>query len=472
MAELDRVRRIGGLDDVQAVLADQIRERAEHADVERVAGLPVVTVVLAHERELVALALAGEMRGELDVRRAHAAALAVAHRAIDAQRAAGPAIDDALRDREAVDREAMESRVVIDRSGSFLVAIEDHLISAPLEMHARDAADLLTGEEPAPVRVPVAERARGDRAEVGRGRERGVAELRGLVATRLEVRRDRVGVRLGDRRIAGRFGAACNQANGEQDPQRHRPGALSAGAYLARRAALQPLPGCGAVTTAGNCNRLGCRPPDVLPASSNERPFVVTSRASRCTARDAIRAWTRGCVSDHRERPLAYRSHLLRAWKLPPPDYVARTTATPLALPSMGELSSTLRRLQSASSLEGAVVELQRDVCRLMHVTDALIVWIDWPRRAAWSVTGKLGEQVQALVTDVAGSGRRSIVGSTLVEPLGRAPARSVLALRRSSGSTFGATELAVIGALAGGIAPVVDRLIASREPQARGSAR
>jgi hypothetical protein len=148
--------------------------------------------------------------------------------------------------------------------------------------------------------------------------------------------------------------------------------------------------------------------------------------------------------------------------------------ATPVALPSMRALSAIMTNLASASSLTDAVVQLQRDVCKQLHLSDALVVWIDWPRRAAWSVTGRLGEQVQELVTGVAGTGRRSVVGSAVVEPLGLAPSRAVLALRRSSGSTFGATELAVISAIASCIAPPLDRLIADHAGLvcARGSGR
>ncbi|HET7506702.1 MAG TPA: hypothetical protein VFK02_37030 [Kofleriaceae bacterium] len=40
VAELDRVRRIDGLDDVQAVLPDQVGQRPGDAHVERVAMVP------------------------------------------------------------------------------------------------------------------------------------------------------------------------------------------------------------------------------------------------------------------------------------------------------------------------------------------------------------------------------------------------------------------------------------------------
>ena len=97
----------------------------------------------------------------------------------------------------------------------------------------------------------------------------------------------------------------------------------------------------------------------------------------------------------------------------------------------MRDLSMIARNIATASSLGSGVVQLQRDICKLLHVTDALCIWIDWPRRTAWSVTGKLGVQVQELVLDVAGSNRHKLINNTLVEPIGPCPARAALALRR-----------------------------------------
>lgn len=129
----------------------------------------------------------------------------------------------------------------------------------------------------------------------------------------------------------------------------------------------------------------------------------------------------------------------------------------------MRELSAIARSLATASSLSAAVVELQRDICKLLRVTDALCLLIDWPRRTVWSTTGKLGDRISALVTDVAGRGKREVLGSTLIQPIGPSPARAVLGLRRPSGSTFELTEQAMIATLASGIAPSLDRLITAR---------
>ncbi|HEU0037514.1 MAG TPA: hypothetical protein VFQ53_43180 [Kofleriaceae bacterium] len=139
--------------------------------------------------------------------------------------------------------------------------------------------------------------------------------------------------------------------------------------------------------------------------------------------------------------------------------------ATPMAMPSMHDLAKLARDLTNESSLWSAVRWLQRELCRVLRVSDALCVWIDWPRDAAWTLTGKVGPQVHDLVTQVAGRGRREVLGSTLVEPLGPPPSRAVLALRKSPGVTFGETELVMISALGAGIAPTLDKLIASARP-------
>jgi len=151
--------------------------------------------------------------------------------------------------------------------------------------------------------------------------------------------------------------------------------------------------------------------------------------------------------------------------------------ATPLALPSMRELSRISTHLLAAPDLISGATRLQSDLRALLQVTDALCVWIDWAHRSAWSVSGRLGEHLQELVTEVAGSGRRELINNTLIEPVGRSPARGVLALRRPAGS-FSPTDLAMISTLVGGIAPALDRLIsealapARPGPQARGSNR
>lgn len=154
-------------------------------------------------------------------------------------------------------------------------------------------------------------------------------------------------------------------------------------------------------------------------------------------------------------------------WKVPPPGLPilpARrgVMATPLAMPTMHDLATIVRNLASARSLHAGVVQLQREICKLLRVSDALCAWIDWPRRIAWTISGKLGDQVQDLVMEAGGSGRRVFLGGAVIEPLGRPPTHSVIALRKPSGISFSSSELTMIATLGAGIAPVLARLIAA----------
>ncbi|MCW5807739.1 MAG: hypothetical protein KIT31_35630 [Deltaproteobacteria bacterium] len=129
-------------------------------------------------------------------------------------------------------------------------------------------------------------------------------------------------------------------------------------------------------------------------------------------------------------------------------------------MPTMHDLAGVVRDLAAATDRVAGIVQLQRSVQHLLRVSDALCVWIDWPRRTASSISGRVSEQLEELVIEVAGRGRRSLMGSALLEPVGPAPARAVLALRRPTTLAFGRDELAMIGALAIGIAPALDRLV------------
>ena len=129
--------------------------------------------------------------------------------------------------------------------------------------------------------------------------------------------------------------------------------------------------------------------------------------------------------------------------------------------PSMTDLSALATMIASESSFERAAIRLQRDACRLARAAEALCVVFDWPRRAARTVQGPIAnESVKELVAQVAGSGHRSIIGNALLEPIGPAPSRAVLALRKPTGATFSAQEIAMISTLALGLATSIDRLI------------
>ncbi len=146
----------------------------------------------------------------------------------------------------------------------------------------------------------------------------------------------------------------------------------------------------------------------------------------------------------------------------------ARTLATPVGLPSMRELSRVVTNLAAATSLTAGVTQLQHDLATLLHLSEARCLWIDWGRRAVWSTSGLIGEQTCDLVLDVAASGKRELLASTMLQPAGARPARVVFVLRRPSGACFDLTELAMISTLAFGLSGSLDRLIASNA--ARGS--
>jgi hypothetical protein len=131
----------------------------------------------------------------------------------------------------------------------------------------------------------------------------------------------------------------------------------------------------------------------------------------------------------------------------------------PLAFPPMHELTAIAVSIAAETTFEGAAVRLQREVARLTGSTEALCVAFDWARRIARTVTGTIhSEQVTELVAQVAGSGRRSLIGNALLVPIGAAPARAVLALRR--GTEFQPQEAELVAGLAAGLAPTFERLL------------
>ena len=132
-------------------------------------------------------------------------------------------------------------------------------------------------------------------------------------------------------------------------------------------------------------------------------------------------------------------------------------------VPSMLELSAATRAVAAEPVLRSAVAALQREACRLTRSREATVVTFDWDKRTAWTLDGSLmSGEVRALVTRVAGGGQREVSGSSLIEPIGGAPARAVLALRRAPGERFGEDDVALIAALAGSVAATINRLLAT----------
>ncbi|CAN5880572.1 hypothetical protein BH11MYX3_BH11MYX3_15080 [soil metagenome] len=167
-----------------------------------------------------------------------------------------------------------------------------------------------------------------------------------------------------------------------------------------------------------------------------------------------------------RLRPEAVTSVEL-VWTVPPPVLPlprprAGVMATPIApLPSMHELAEVSRAIASEETFGGAARRLEHEARRLTRSSEAMCVAFDWARRRAWSSVGEISsEAVKDLVSQVAGSGRWSILGNALVVPIGQTPACAVLALRRAG--TFQLAEAGLVSALVGGVAPAIARLLSA----------
>lgn len=142
----------------------------------------------------------------------------------------------------------------------------------------------------------------------------------------------------------------------------------------------------------------------------------------------------------------------------------ARPGVLATGIPSMTSLTALARAIATEISFERAAQRLQQEACRITRASEALCVMFDWPRRIAYTLQGTItNDSVKELVADVAGSGRRSLIGNALLEPLGPAPSRVVLALRKPPGGTFSTQEIAMISTLALGLATSFDRLVTRR---------
>jgi hypothetical protein len=130
------------------------------------------------------------------------------------------------------------------------------------------------------------------------------------------------------------------------------------------------------------------------------------------------------------------------------------------AQPTIKDLSSLAGILSTETSLRAAANRLQKAACKILELRDALVLWIDWPHRIAWTVDGRVNHELEETVIEAAGAGRRSMLAGAVIEPCGPPPTRAVLAFRKPSGIPFLPQELVVIGTLAQNIGPALDRLI------------
>ena len=133
------------------------------------------------------------------------------------------------------------------------------------------------------------------------------------------------------------------------------------------------------------------------------------------------------------------------------------------AKPTMRDLAQLSSALTAETSLRVAIERLQRDAKKTLALREAVCFWIDWPHRTASTLEGRASHELEEAVIDVAGRGKRNLLASALLEPVGPAPTRAVLALRKPSGVPFTATELVIIQTLAANIAPALDKLIRAR---------
>jgi hypothetical protein len=129
----------------------------------------------------------------------------------------------------------------------------------------------------------------------------------------------------------------------------------------------------------------------------------------------------------------------------------------------MLELSAAVRAVAAEPLLRPAVAALQREACRLTRATEATLVMAD-RERGMWTLDGAvISDEMRELVAWVAGRGKREVFGHTLVEPIGGAPSRAVLVLRRPAYDRFTSEDVALVSALTGGVAATLHRLLGMR---------
>jgi hypothetical protein len=130
-------------------------------------------------------------------------------------------------------------------------------------------------------------------------------------------------------------------------------------------------------------------------------------------------------------------------------------------VPSMLELSAALRAVTAETELWPAVAALQGVARSLTRSWDATAVIYDWDRRAAWTLDGAtLPDDLGERCARVATRGQREVLGPLLIEPIGWAPARGVIALRRFATDRFSSEDVALVAALVGGLVGTLHRLL------------
>lgn len=136
-------------------------------------------------------------------------------------------------------------------------------------------------------------------------------------------------------------------------------------------------------------------------------------------------------------------------------------------------LSAATRAVIAERELRPAALALQREACRLTGACDATVIALDRTRGTLWTRDDStMSDEVHRLIDHVAATGQRAVAGRALLEPIGGPPACAVLVLRHRASARFAPDDLALVGALIGGVATALGRLIerAFRHPDRRPS--
>lgn len=124
-------------------------------------------------------------------------------------------------------------------------------------------------------------------------------------------------------------------------------------------------------------------------------------------------------------------------------------------------LSAAMRAVAAEPELGSAVATLEREACRLLRAREATLIAIDRAGGTVWTLDGSvIGDEIRALVARVADTGERAVLGPAVFEPIGGPRARAVLAVRRRADERFAADDLALVSALAGGVAATLIRML------------
>lgn len=150
----------------------------------------------------------------------------------------------------------------------------------------------------------------------------------------------------------------------------------------------------------------------------------------------------------------------------PEPSRLASGTGFHSPVRGMLELSAATRAVAAEPDLRSAIAALQREACALSQSREATVVLFDGP---ASTLKGPITtDEFCEIVTRVARRGRRELYESALVEPIGSAPCRAVLALWRPAGAAFEPQDISLLAALVGGVTATLHRLLGPRTAPAR----